>query len=528
MFRIFLVEDNEHDRQAFHRAFQNSQIPCEITGCVKAEYALERLRSDALQFDILVTDYGLPGMSGLALCKELLKQKVPWPLVLITGAGTEQLAVEALKAGVDDYLVKDDDKGYLELLPVVLPEVVRKHADRLARKKAEEELKVSNRRLEETLTELRQTQRQIIQQERLRALGRMSSGITHDFSNALTPILGYTDLILTVTDILDDKEQVKHYLELINLTAKGAAELIGNLRNFYRQRTEIDIFTPVNPNQLVEQAIEVTQLEWQKQALASGITINIEKDLQKVPPVNGNDTELQEVLTNLIFNAVDAMPEGGTITIRTHSDDENVILEVSDTGVGMTDEVQQRCFEPFFSTKDERGAGLGLSMVHGIIRRHEGTIEVESEEGKGTTFIIRLPSQREAQVEGEEQEAEVTTRSLHVLLVEDRAMVRDVISQYLLVDGHTVGTAINGRDGLEKFHEGKFDLVITDREMPDMNGDRLAVAIKQIAPKQHVIMLTGYGDMMKYVGEMPEGVDTLLSKPITLSDFREALAKATL
>jgi len=394
------------------------------------------------------------------------------------------------------------------------------------RKQAETVLEESNRRLEGTLVELRQTQQQLIQKERLVALGQMASGIAHDFNNALTPILGYIDLILMAPGTLEDKEKVKHYLELVNATAKGVVETISNLREFYRQRAESDIFAPVNLNQLAEQTIELTQLKWKDQSLTNGVTINIEKDLQEVLPVSVNKTELREALTNLILNAVDAIPESGTITIRTRSENGNAILEVSDTGVGMTEEVRQRCFEPFFSTKEERGAGLGLSIVHGIIRRHEGTIEVESEEGKGTTFIIRLPAQEEAQVEDERQEAVTTTRPLRVLFVEDRPMVRGVIVEYLLVDGHTVETATDGRDGLEKFCAGSFDVVITDRQMPDMNGDELAAAIKQIAPNQPVIMLTGFGDIMKLSGEMPEGVDYLLSKPVTLNDFRGALAKA--
>jgi len=523
IFRILLVEDNKHDRLAFRRASEKSQISCEITECARAEEVLECLRADASSFDLLVIDHDLLGMFGIDLFKELVNEDAPWALVLLAGVGSEQLDLEAFSTVVDDYLVKDPGRGYLELLPVVLPNAVQKRADRLARKKVEEELKANNRQLEETLAELRQMQRQVIQQERLRALGQMASSITHDFGNALTPILGYTELMLTAPGMLNDKEKVKHYLELINLTAKDVADIISNLRNFYRQRAENDIFTPVNPTRLVKQAVEQTRPRWEDQVQANGITINIKMNLQEVPLINGNETELQKALTNLIFNAVDAMPENGTITIGAVHDDENVILEISDTGVGMTEEVKQYCFEPFFSTKDERGAGLGLSMVHGIIRRHEGTIEIDSEEDRGTNFTIRLPIQKEAQ---ERQETEATIRPLHVLLVEDRPIVRDVIIEYLLVDGHTVETAINGRDGLEKFHEATFDVVITDRAMPDMNGDKLAAAIKQIAPKQPVIMLTGFGDMMKYVGEIPEGVDILLSKPITLNDFRDALAKA--
>jgi len=392
------------------------------------------------------------------------------------------------------------------------------------RKRVEEALKESNHFLEEALAELRQTQLQVIQQERLRALGQMASGIVHDFNNALTPILGYTDLMRTVPGMLNDTENVKNYLDIINTAAKDSAEITRNLRSFYSQHTEIDIFAPVNPTQLIEQAIELAQPRWKNQALASGIIINIETDLRAVPPVSGSETELREMLINLIFNAVDAMPEGGTITMRTYSDEEHVIIAISDTGKGMTEEVKERCFEPFFSTKDDRGAGLGLAVVYGIIQRHEGRIEIESEESKGTTFIVCLPIQGEAQVE-EEREEKVTVRPLHILLVEDRPMVRDIIRELLFLDRHTVETANNGRKGLAKFHEGKFDLVLTDRAMPDMNGDELATAIKQAAPKQYVIMLTGYGEMMKYIGEIPEGVDELLSKPITINDLRKALTK---
>jgi PAS domain S-box-containing protein len=396
--------------------------------------------------------------------------------------------------------------------------------DITARKRVEEALKESNHSLEEALAELRQTQLQVIQQERLRALGQMASAIVHDFNNALTPILGYTDLMRTVPPLLNDKEKVKNYLDIINTAARNAAEITRNLRSFYSQRTEIDIFAPVNPTQLIEQAIELAQPRWKNQALASGIIINIETDLRTVPPVSGSETELQAMLINLIFNAVDAMPEGGTITMRTYSDDEQVIIAISDTGKGMTEEVKQRCFEPFFSTKDDRSAGLGLAVVYGIIQRHEGRIEIESEEGKGTTFIVCLPIQGEARVEGERDE-KATVPPLHILLVEDRPMVRQIIRELLLFDRHTVETANNGRGGLAKFHEGKFDLVLTDRAMPDMSGDELAVAIKQAAPKQYVIMLTGYGEMLKHIGEIPEGVDELLSKPVAIDELRKALTK---
>ncbi|MBC8229705.1 response regulator [bacterium] len=389
----------------------------------------------------------------------------------------------------------------------------------------EEELRNSNRRLEETLAELRATQQQIIRQERLRALGQLASGIAHDFNNNLTPILGFTDLLLDSLESLDDKESVRYYLTLINTAAKDASNVVSRLREFYRHREEDEIITSVNINQLVKQTIELTQPKWKDQAQANSITIDIEADLQEVPLISGNEEELREVLTNLILNAVDAMPKNGTITLRTRFEGKQVVLEVSDTGVGMTEEVKQRCFEPFFSTKQERGTGLGLAMVYGIINRGKGTIEILSEPGRGTTFIINLPIQIKQQVKERGKETEVPLRSLHVLVVDDETMVRDVVTKYLTADGHTVETATNGREGLEKFHSGRFHLVITDRAMPDMGGVQLAALIKQLAPKMPIIMLTGFGDIMAAQGTMPEGVDFLLSKPITLTAFREALAE---
>jgi PAS domain S-box-containing protein len=414
--------------------------------------------------------------------------------------------------------VKDENGNLIGVLGVF--------RDITERKRMEEDLKESNRRLEETLAELKATQQQIIQQERLRALGEMASGIAHDFNNALTPILGYSEVLLDVPELLNDKEKMKHYLKQMNTAAKDAQNTVSRLREFYRRREEDEIFMPVNLNQQVKQAIELTQPKWKGQAQSNGITISIETDLQKVPIISGNESDLRGVLTNLIINSVDAMKENGTITLRTRHKGKHVVLEVSDTGIGMTEKVKQRCFEPFFTTKIEHGTGLGLSIVYGIIQRHEGTIEVDSELGKGTTFIISLPIQIERRGEERVQETVALSRSLYVLVVDDEPMVREVVTAYLTVDGHTFETATNGREGVEKFYKGKFDLVITDRAMPDMNGIQLAGLIKQIAPKAPVIMLTGFGDMMKFTGEMPVCVDCLVSKPVTLVEFRKALAKA--
>ena len=240
----------------------------------------------------------------------------------------------------------------------------------------------------------------------------------------------------------------------------------------------------------------------------------------------------------MIFNAVDAIvqkagsetqqPTRGTITIRTLTVDEHVILEVSDTGIGMSEQVRQHCLEPFFSTKGERGTGLGLAVVHGIVRRHGGIIDIVSELGQGAAFIIRWPVQaRQKWLASQAKEKETGVRQLRVLIVDDEPLVREMLTEYLIGDGHVIEVAMNGRDGLEKFKAGRFDLILTDRGMPEMSGEQLAAAIKQIAPNKPILLLTGFGDLMKTSGERPSAVDLIVNKPVTLTALRKAIAKVT-
>jgi len=384
----------------------------------------------------------------------------------------------------------------------------------------------SEQRLKHVLGELRDSQQRVIRQERLRALGGMASGIAHDFNNALVSVLGLSELLLRHPEDLEDKQKTKHYVEMINTSAKDAGDIVNRLREFYRHREGGEVFGMVDLNRLIEEAISLTQPKWKAQAEAKNISITVEKELQNIPLVAGNAGELREVLTNLIFNAIDAMPRGGTIVVRTHSDDRQVTLEVSDTGTGMTDEVRQRCLEPFFTTKGDRGTGLGLSMVYGIVQRHHGTVDINSEVGKGSTFIICIPHQPAKPQSVLPSQPMKAPQHLHVLVVDDEPMVRTIIREYLARDGHAVEVADDGRDGLEKFRKGQFDLVVVDRAMPNMSGDQVATAIRSINPTVPVIMLTGFGAMMKDADEKPTAVDLIVGKPVTINDLRAAITEA--
>ena len=392
------------------------------------------------------------------------------------------------------------------------------------RKRAEGELRESKQSLEHALGDLKAAQQQVIQQERLGALGTMASGIAHDFNNALAAILGFSELLCQRPETLADKEKTLRYLQMMNTAAQDAGNVVNRLREFYRRREDDEVFTPVDLNQLVQQAISLTQPKWKNQAEARGIAFHTVTELGKIPVVIGNAADLREALTNLIFNAVDAMPQGGTITLRTRADNSRVILEVADTGVGMTEEVRRRCLEPFFTTKGDHGTGLGLSMVYGILQRHGGTIDIQTTLGRGTTFVLSLPLKVESQVVAEVESAPTAIRPLRVLLVDDQETVRQILREYLDGDGHTVTTAANGSEGFEKFQSAEFDVVLLDRAMPGMSGDQVAAAIKQVNPKMPVILLTGFGNMMQAAGEKPPGVDLVLAKPVTIAGLQSALA----
>ena len=260
---------------------------------------------------------------------------------------------------------------------------------------------------------------------------------------------------------------------------------------------------------------------------AKGINIKVVKQLGDAQNVFGNEAQLREVLTNLIFNAVDAMLKGGILTISARRESPFTIIEVSDTGSGMSEEARRRCFEPFFTTKRKRGGGLGLSMVHGIVRQHEGTIEVKSTEGKGSTFTVKIPESSSPVA----QEKTMATKpsdvtAMKVLLIDDEEIVRHTIEACLKGDNHTVKTATNGTRGMELFRSEHFDIVITDRAMPGMSGDHIATEIKKINPNVPIIMLTGLGHIMTDLHQSPAGVDLIVSKPVTRDTLRDSLTKA--
>jgi PAS domain S-box-containing protein len=395
--------------------------------------------------------------------------------------------------------------------------------------------------LQNAYDELRLTQQSVMKQERLRALGEMASGIAHDINNSLSPVVVYSELLLRNENT--SRDQLQKYLSNIKTAGEDIAHIVARMREFYRRRDDREPRFALDLNQLAQQVIELTRPRWRDIPQERGIVINVETDFHaSLPTILGNGSELREALTNLLLNGIDAMPAGGTLTLRSrptslkarpfHSKrPTHVLFEISDTGLGMDEETRNRCLEPFFSTKGQRGTGLGLAMVYGVMERHEAHIEIDSELHKGTTIRLIFPTGKAPAVQTiDPEEEESLLTALRILCIDDEPLLRELMREILEADGHTVVLADGGQKGLEVFRlardEGMpFHVVFTDLGMPYVDGRQVASTMKKESPETPIIMLTGWGTMMKADGAKPAQVDAVLSKPPRINELRETMAR---
>jgi signal transduction histidine kinase len=483
---------------------------------------------EQFQPDLILTDLFMPFLDGFALMQELRKSPEAHgylPIVVLTADVTSESKRRALASGATDFLTKPFDHSEVLLRVGNLLQTRFLHVELQGQNAVlEANVRIRTHELEEALRQLKEAQDQMLQQERVRALGMLAGGIAHDFNNSLASILGYSELLLRDASTLSLAPKVTDYLQIVVTAAKDATRMISRLRDFSRPRSEQETRVAVDLRELVEQTVSLTLPRWQTEAQRRGVTIKIKVEAGDVPRIGGDPAELREVLTNLIFNAVDAMPDGGTVTFSILGRQEAVELAIQDTGTGMSEETRQRCLEPFFTTKGNRGTGLGLAMVHGIIQRHDGSLEIKSAIGEGTRFILRFPIGKSMTVQAPEATATVG-RSLRVLVVDDQPLICQLLQQYLSRDAHVVELASDGCQAWEKFQQGIFDLVLTDKAMPGMDGDQLAARIKQLKPSQPIILLTGFGDLAYPEGECPKSIDLILSKPVAPEALRHAVAQ---
>ncbi len=395
--------------------------------------------------------------------------------------------------------------------------------------------------LQQAYDDLRQSQQTVLQQERLRALGQMASGIAHDINNAISPIALYTESLLEREPGLS--ERTRSYLLTMQLAIEDVAETVARMREFYRSREPELLLSRVSLNRLVEQVVELTRARWSDLPLQKGIVIRLQTELAgDLADIMGSEPEIRDALTNLVFNAVDAMPEGGTLTLRTacrlvtfRPGDEPVAYahaEVVDTGLGMDEETRRRCLEPFYTTKGDRGTGLGLAMVYGMVQRHSAELEIESQPGSGTTVRLSF-AVAQTSVSAPESHALIgPSVPLRILVVDDDPLLFKLLREVLTQEGHDITVADGGQKGIDVFmaairSPSPFSLVITDLGMPYVDGRKVAAAVKAASPETPVVMLTGWGRRLLADNDIPAHVDRVLSKPPKLAELRSALAELT-
>jgi len=390
--------------------------------------------------------------------------------------------------------------------------------------------------LQQAYEDLRQTQQFVMQQERLRALGQMASGIAHDINNAISPVALYTESLLETEPNLSKRG--RGYLETIQRAIEDVAETVARMRDFYRDREPQLTLVPVQVNDLVPQVMDLTRARWGDMSQERGVVINMITELEPVlPTIMGVESEIREALINLILNAADAMPAGGTLMLRTSISAEEDVdqrrarVEVIDTGLGMDEDTQRRCLEPFYTSKGERGTGLGLATVYGMAERHSAEIEIESAVGKGTTIRLSFAVAEDvvARPEVPATPYPVPTHQ-RILVVDDDPLVLHSLRDTLIADGHTVIAANGGQEGIDTFaaaieHNESFAVVITDLGMPYVDGRQVASAVKNLSPSTPLILFTGWGRRLVTNDDIPPHVDLVLSKPPKLRDLRDALAK---
>jgi signal transduction histidine kinase len=525
VINVLLIEDNPDDVLLLQETLSEPGGPrFHIESMDRLTAGLERLAQmdPPEKIDVVLLDLSLPDSRGIDTFKSIRRQFPNVPVVLLTGLENEALALEAVQEGAQDYLIKGGSAS--DSISRSIRYAIERHRLLVETEQERKRSTCLSQELQDSLTQLHNAQQQMLQQERLRALGQMASGVAHDFNNALSPIMGYTDLLLVNPNYLNDPVKTRDCLQRIKAAAHNAGEVVSRLREFYRPRDESEEFHSVDLNQLVRETVILTRPRWQALARAHNSSIDLVSNLAQTPTVSANEAQLRDMLINLIFNAVDAMPSGGSLSLNTWHEGGQVVLQVDDTGTGMTEEVRRRCLEPWFTTKGDQGTGLGLAMVYGIVQRHGGVIDIKSKLGKGTSFTIGLPALTATAAPQVEPEAWSKLQPLRVLVVDDDPQVREVVVDYLAMDGHRVETAASGREGLEKFLGGQFELAVVDLAIPELNGAQLATIFKQLTPSMRIISLTGFGDMLDKAG----GADLVLGKPVTLQDLRQAVARVVL
>jgi PAS domain S-box-containing protein len=374
------------------------------------------------------------------------------------------------------------------------------------------------------ITTQREIEGQMRQAEKLSALGQLAGGIAHDFNNLLQAILGYAQLM---KQNRDNGDLIERSLTVVESAAMDGSETVRRIQQFARLRPD-EQFISVDINQIVQDAYAITRPRWEERRSRDSHLLEFRLALEADALIQGRAAALCEVMTNLILNAMDAMPVGGRLTIATCHTARHVQVTITDTGVGMPEAVKQRIFEPFYTTKAEgQGTGLGLAMTYSIVHRHGGEIHVDSEPGKGTTFILTFPIASEPTATEPPEASGERRQHFRVLVVDDNPQVLSTLAEMMRRVGHTVTPAVTARGALHDYRPGSFDVVVTNIGMAEMNGWEFAERLRAVDGRVPLLFITGWGlreeDHTRLAGL---GVRRCLFKPIRPEDLDAALQDA--
>jgi PAS domain S-box-containing protein len=618
---ILVVEDEEGLSHLLRKNLGRAGYHTE--GAASGEAALAFIAAN--RNTLMLLDYSLPDMSGRQVVEMLNERQLNVPFIIMTGHADVKVAVDMMKLGARDFVVKD-----AEFL-VVLPAVVKRVVDQLevTERLAEVESKLLkseeryhdliefanagiivaegdvitdiNNRAEELygyekdeligqsprlltpkqyweqhyavldeianhgksratifeeegikkdgsvfpieisfsltgkenktiigvirdLTEIKKMEQQLLQSEKLKSLGELAGGVAHDFNNILAAILGRVQLLrkqLAPPRGQAEKRgsaiDLEKGLEIIERASLDGAETVRRIQEFCRRRGDQKDFVQVDINELIENALEFTKVKWADEVQSRGIKIRLSKELSPIAPIMGCASELREVFTNLINNAVDALPQGGAISVTSRMDAACAVITIEDTGGGIPLSIKDRIFDPFFTTKGPQSTGLGLSVSYGIINRHHGTIVADSAEGKGTAFTIKLPITAKTETKEDCPEKvipmQARQKKARVLVIDDEAEVRELLRDILSDAGHEVDMAREGCEGIAMFEKQAYDIVLTDLGMPVMSGWEVAGKIRQINKCVPIALVTGWNVVLDDAAMHSSGVNLVVHKP---------------
>lgn len=534
--RILLIEDNREHAELLERLLSFSEAPrfSVAIACTLAD-GLAKLGNGTE--DLVLLDLTLPDSHGVGTFRRVNAAAPATPIVVLSGISDVTLAIEMVQEGAQDYLVKGQVDTHL-LLRSIQYAIERKRGqvevqrakeelearvnqrtaalvtanDRMQseiaeRRHAEERLLKSNRQLTVALAELRAVQSE-------RASGAPANLPLQELGDVFRRIQQFAEILLRVPAVLANPAKVsENLIHILDAVDAGRKTLRSNAEP---DMLAIEAVETIAVDALADRVLAMTKWKLAEQGRGAGSKVTIVKQVEKGIEIEGNPGQLCDMQIQLVLNAISAIPRKGTVTLGGRRQGGEVILSVQDDGLGITEAAKHRLLNPTLASMHANGKAAGYGLIHEVVARHGGRLEIESRKGLGTTVRVILPPARAAVSAG-------TGR--RVLVADDDPMVREVISSYLGEDGYEVELAANGREALEKFCAADFDIVLTDRSMPEMTGDQLAREVKRRNPNVPVLLLTGFGDIMAAEGEKPEGVDEIMSKPFTMAGLHDWLGK---